>query len=208
MTTAEESRISRQRTGVSCGQDEMFRAVDINRFRSGGPSPEQKYAGNVAPSDFLYHVIGKGLPAASLVSHRRAFFDGKEAVEEKDALLRPGTEVAVFDMRFSSEVGADFLEDIDEARRDFHAVGDGKTQPHRLHRLMIGVLSENNHLHVLSVGQSETLENLFFRRIYYSPFVVARTQKVLETAEIFFFRLRPEKNLQPFPGNGKIPPQP
>ena len=73
---------------MSCGQDEMFRAVDINRFRSGGPSPEQKYAGNVAPSDFLYHVIGKGLPASAFMRHRRAFFDGKEAVEEKDALLK------------------------------------------------------------------------------------------------------------------------
>ena len=106
-------------------------------------------------------------------------------------------------MRFSSEVGADFLEDIDEARRDFHAVGDGKTQPHRLHRLMIGVLSENNHLHVLSVGQSKALEHVFFWRINLRALGISRPKKIRKIRKILLSGFSREKLSPAVFGEGK-----
>src|SRR5690606_23645272 len=69
-------------------------------------------------------------------------------VEEKHALIRPRNEITMI-RSFDADVRFDLLEDIHERRRGCHTGANGKTQPVRLTRPVVRILTKNDDLHLV-----------------------------------------------------------
>lgn len=78
-------------------------------------------------------------------------------VKEQHALFCPTRKVAARRHRLV-EIVTDFLEDVLQRRREGYAVVDRETQSVSLSRLMIGVLSDDDHLHPVKRTEVEGIE--------------------------------------------------
>ena len=91
---------------------------------------------------------GDGLPALAAVRSSLAGGDGQHSVQQQDALLEPGAQVAVRGGR-DAEVGVEFLVDVLQAAGDgAHIGGDGERQTDRVPRGRVRVLTDDQHPHV------------------------------------------------------------
>ncbi|MOA10314.1 hypothetical protein D3C78_1301980 [compost metagenome] len=84
--------------------------------------------------------VGEFFPALPLMRGGAGLFHCQHTIEQKHALFCPAFQKAVTH-RANAEIGLQFLVDIDERRRNAHAGLDGKAQPMRLAKPVIGILA-------------------------------------------------------------------
>ena len=108
-------------------------------------------------------------------------------VEQQHALLGPAHEAPALGRR-RAEVGLYLLEYVDERRRKGHAVVHREAQSLRLPRLMVGVLADDNGLHLVERTQVEGVEDEPPRRITRAPAVLVVNER-RQGGEIRFVEL-------------------
>ena len=108
--------------------------------------------------------VGEGLPALALMGSGATVLDCQAGVQQKNALPCPAFKIAVPGKR-QAEIGLKFLVDILKRGRRHDALRHGKAQTVRLSGAVIGVLTKDDHLHVVEGRQLEGPEYLSSRRI-------------------------------------------
>jgi hypothetical protein len=114
-----------------------FEAGDARGLLLGMAAPEQEHDGIGAGGDGGHGGVGEGFPALALVRTGLSGLDRQRIVEQEHALLRPVDEMAMGGPG-QAEVGAQFLENVDEAGRHLDAGLNRKRQAVGLSGAMIG----------------------------------------------------------------------
>lgn len=110
---------------------------------------DQRMAGGVPLGQGPDGLVGDLLPALPAVRARLAGTDGENAVEEKDAVVGPGGQVAVGRPRVAEVFGV-LLEDVPQAARDRPDIrGDREAEADRVPRPGVGVLPDDEDPHVV-----------------------------------------------------------
>ena len=94
-----------------------------------------------------------------------------------------------------AKVGLDFLEYVDERRRKGHSIVHREAQPLRLARLVVRVLADDYHLHLVKRAQVEGVEYQPSRRVTRALAVLV-ADKRRKRGEVRLFKLRADV---PFP---------
>ena len=89
--------------------------------------------------------------------------DGERGVEEQHTLTCPTGEIAICRHRLA-EVGLYLLEDVDKRRRHDNALRHREAQPHGLSLLVIRILPDDHHLHLVEGTEVESVEDQMARR--------------------------------------------
>ena len=89
---------------------------------------------------------------------------GERGVEQQHALAGPPREVAVL-RHGHAKVIANLAEDVLQRRGEGHAGLHGEAQPMGLSRLMVGVLADDDHLHLVEGTEVEGIEDETGRRV-------------------------------------------
>lgn len=141
----------------------MPRRVDERTFAYGIISPEQEHKSLSPGREMRNHRVGEPFPTVPLMRACAVSLDCERGVEQQHALTRPALKIARGRKR-RPRVGAYFFEDIDQRRRHSHPVGNRETQSVGLSRIMIRILTENHHLHLVERTGVESSENVACRR--------------------------------------------
>ena len=125
-----------------CGREQRLERARV-------AAPEDRDERPVPHRERADRLLGDGLPALAAVRARVARRDGEDAVEQQDALLRPGREVAVGRLRVA-EILAVLLEDVAQAARQRPDVGrDAEREPDRMAGRRVRILADDQHAHVV-----------------------------------------------------------
>src|SRR6056297_3973870 len=124
-------------------QHQMAVAVDAVPLALRLTAPEHEYRRSLAAVDNLDDAVRESLPAFSLVRAGLAALYREHGVEQQHTVVCPRLQAAVARDN-EAEVIVQFLEDIDQRRRNPDARADREAQPVRLARPMIGILTENH----------------------------------------------------------------
>ena len=108
--------------------------------------------------------IGEGLPAQRGMAVGLMGTDRQGGVEQQYALFGPACEVAT-QRDGCAEVLLNLLEDVLQRRGKQHTVLYGEAQPMCLAWLMVGVLSDDDHLDLVEGTEVEGIEDERARRI-------------------------------------------
>ena len=101
--------------------------------------------------------IGKLLPSMALVAPRLVLPYGECGVQQQNPLLCPSREIAGHRNR-STKVLLYLLEDILKRRGKCHTVAHRETEPMCLPWAMIGILTDDHHLHLVDGTEIESIE--------------------------------------------------
>lgn len=123
---AEEAGVGGEGGGVRGGEDEVLGGIDEGDFGLGLGAPEEEDDVGAAFGDKADEGVGEGFPAFAGVREGGVGVDGENGVEEEDALLGPGGEVAAMDVGGAAEVGLDFGEDVAEGGRRLGGLANGE----------------------------------------------------------------------------------
>ena len=134
----------------------MARAVDERALALGGTSPQDEDEMVAARRERVDDGVGEDLPAPVLVRARAVRRDGQRRVQQEHAFARPGHQVGHF---------AELLGDVLQRRRRPHARRHVEGEPLRLAGLVVGVLAEDDDLHLVERRAVERLENPAGRRV-------------------------------------------
>ena len=145
-------------------KDEVARGIYKSLLTAGVTAP--KHINDVAAAGIerADGGISKCRPAQRLMTVGVVGAYGERSVEQKHALPGPAREIAIGGNRFA-QVVVDLLEDIDERRRHLNAIGYRKTKPHRLSLLMVGILPDDDHPHLVERTKVEGVEDQLSRGI-------------------------------------------
>jgi len=150
--------VSGQGGGMYRFQDGMFPGVDQRFFGPGEVAPQEKDQVLLPVRKCPDHGIGEPLPADPTVGPGLAMFYGQHSVQEEYPLTGPMGQIAMPGMA-KGEIALKFLVDIDQGCRDPDAFRDGEAETHGLARLMIGILSEDDHLDLVKWGRIKGIED-------------------------------------------------
>ena len=120
----------------------------------------------------------------ALVAPRLVLPYGEGGVQQQNPLLCPSREIAGHRNR-STKVLLYLLEDILKRRGKCHTVAHRETEPMCLPWAMIGVLTDDHHLHLVERTEVEGIENQSPRRITCGCLVFL-THKICEVDKILF----------------------
>ena len=189
VAAAEEAAVGRQGRGVWGGEDEVLAGVDEGFLGDGIAAPEQEDESVATGGEFADGGIGELLPAVALVRACLVGADGEGGVEQQHPLVGPSGEVARSEGDGGAEVAVDLLDDVDQRRRHGDAVGDGEAEAHGLPGFVVGVLPEDDDLHLVERRVVEGVEYLAARRIagVLLPF---GDEELLELGEVGRLKLR------------------
>ena len=115
-------------------------------------------------SQSLNGSICKLLPTQCGVTIRLMGSYRQRSIQQQHALLCPTGQIARGGNR-CTKIGLNLLEDILQRGRELDTILHGETQSVRLSWLMIRILSDNHHLHLIKRTQVEGIENQFTWRI-------------------------------------------
>ena len=137
------------------GKQAFFPArVAAPKHKYDGPCGVVVYPGN--------YSVGKNLPPYVAVGIAHASHYREGGVEQKHPLLCPDGEVAALYRGVPARLFLDFPENIEQARRRRHGIGHTECKPHRLSRIYVRVLPQNNDLYVLRRGKVKSVEYKLF----------------------------------------------
>ena len=137
-----------ERTRVRCLQHQVFRVKSANPgcVTSGVPPPQQK--GHRSVHEGAQNGFGQGLPSKGRMAARGAGCHRQYVVEQQHALFCPAFEVSGARRR-PPHICGDLSVDVTQRRWQGPAIRDGKRKPLRLAHPVVGVLTQDDHAHVL-----------------------------------------------------------
>ena len=145
-------------------QYEVLRLVNHISLTTGIAAPEHIDQMLAMGCQGLYGGISELLPTETTVAIRLMGTHRQRCIEQQHPLFCPARQVArLRDGR--TEVILYLLEDILQRRREHHPILHGETQSMCLSGLMIRVLSDNHHLHLVKRTQVEGIEDQFSRGV-------------------------------------------
>ena len=178
MSAAEKSSVCGQRARMRRLQHQMARIGHHDRLALGRRTPQHIYDRPVLLLHCLNDRIGKLLPAVSLVGVGLMGAHGQHRVEQKDTLLRPtfydsgafdlivlptdsmlpAIKTSCEDIAMTALANAIYASTVVLRYRKAQAV--------RLVHVVIGILSQDHHLHFAQRRQMKRIEDLIRRRVY------------------------------------------
>ena len=159
MVVAKETVVGAERRGVGGAEHAVTRGVDDGTLLLRIGSPEDEYEVVALLAEDADDSIGEHLPAAALMRTRIVGLHGERGVEEQHALVGPTGEVAV-GRQGLAEVGLNLLEDVDQRGRHRHTRSHREAHAVGLPRLVVGVLTDDDHLDLMEGTMVEGVENL------------------------------------------------
>ena len=185
----EETAVCRKRARVRRREDQVAAVRGDERLLlDGETSPEQEHEVLADLREPLDDGVGELLPAYACVACGHVGSHGERCVEEQYALLGPAFQVAV-GRGSDAQIVVEFLEDVDERGRRLDADGHGEAEPVRLARIVVGVLPDDDRLHLVYGAEVERRENLGARRVDDVMFRLFLEELVLDLREIRLFEL-------------------
>ena len=145
---------------MGCGEHVVAAAVDEAGFAYGVAAPEEKHDAAAMLREGADGGVGEGLPAFVLVRAGLMGAHGEGGVEQQHPLVGPALQIAVGGWYVGAEVGVYLFNYVHQRRRHGYAVGHGKAEAHGLPRLVIGILAENDDLHLVERGAVEGGEDV------------------------------------------------
>ena len=143
---------------------QMLRIVQHAALASGEAAPEQE---DHRPVHFIHGTddgIRELLPALVLVGCSGMGPDGEYGVQQEYALFGPGSETAVI-RDLEPHIVMQLLVDILQGGWDIHPFLYREAEPVSLPRFVIGILTDDHHLHPGKGRQMQGVEDVLCRRI-------------------------------------------
>jgi hypothetical protein len=154
--------VLREGRRVLVGEDHVARGVDV---RAGGgfgfAAPKHEDDEGRLGLDGAEDRLGERLPAEFGVAHGFAGTDGEYRVEEQDALMGPRFEVSVGGRAPVGETAGEGGVDGFERRGEFDGRRNGEGEPVGVAGRGVGVLSEDDDLHIGGSDEGERAEEIF-----------------------------------------------
>ena len=151
-------------------------------------APQQEHQPFPFPVQVFNGLVGELFPALLLVRGRLTGFHGKYGVEQQHALPGPVGQVAM-GRWLDTQIPVDFLVNIDQRRRRFHAALHGKAQAMGLIGAVVRVLPEDHHLHLVEGRQVEGVEDIRAGREHGFSRPLLPCQKGTQPGHIVLFEL-------------------
>lgn len=145
---------------MRCCEDVVAAVVDELGFRYGVAAPEEEDYAGTPRREFGDGGIGEELPAVALMRASLMGSDGEGSVEKQDPLVGPPCEVAAGERYGGAQVAVDFLYDVDERWGHRNALRHRKAKAVSLPWLVVGILSEDDYLHLVERGVVEGREDV------------------------------------------------
>ncbi len=180
---AEEAAVGGERRGVGRFKDEMPGAVDDRALALGVGTPEHEDEVFAARGKRLHDGVREGFPAVSLVAAGVSGLHGERGVQEEDALVGPGREVAVPGEERRLVFVLQFLVHVEERGRDGDAGLHGEAEPVGLVGAVVGILPEDDDLDLVERRTVERLEDEATRWVD-DALCVGRAHKARQFREI------------------------
>ena len=193
MSASEEAAICRQGAWVGTLEDVVARGVYQLGLAPGWCSPKQEDEPLPLPRQGFYDGISKCLPPLARMAECLVCADAEAGVEQEHSLPCPTGEVAALRHR-CSRLCLYLLEDIPERRRKGNAVLNGETKPVCLSVAMIGVLPQDDHLHLVERCLVKGIEDEPCRRKALHGAVLL-AHEVGQQAEVWLLKLGGELGL-------------
>ena len=143
---------------------QVLRLVNEIFLRTRVSSPKHKDKMFTLKAECTDGGIGERLPAKSLMAVGLMGTYCQRSVHEQHTLLLPSRKITACRNR-CTEVVVYLLKDVLQGWRHRHSVGNREAQPHCLPWLMIRVLSDDDHLHLVVGAQVEGVEYQLSRGI-------------------------------------------
>lgn len=131
--------------------------------------------------------VGKLLPAMPLMACRLMRPHGEGGIEQQHTLLCPSGQVSAMG-NGGAKVGVYLLKDVLQRGREHHAIIDREAQAMGLSRLMIGILPDDDHLHLVKGTEVEGVEYQMARWIA-CVVEIFLMHKVGEVDKVLFVKL-------------------
>lgn len=187
MMIAEKASVGREGRWMYRLEHEMAMAVDNGAFSLRITTPQQEDEMFSLLAERAYDGIGELFPSSALMGSGLVLAHGEGGIEQEHALGSPSSQTSARGHGYA-EILLYLLEDIDQRRRKGNAVCHGEAQAFGLSRLMIGVLSDDHHLHLVERAEVEGVEDKTGRRIDDTVCVFA-PDKIGQFLEIGFVKL-------------------
>ena len=158
--TEPAATISTQWRWVYALKHQVVLLVNHIRLRAGIAAPQHIHQVLAVLCQCLYSGIGKLLPSQRRVTVGLMSANGKRCIKQQYALLGPTGKIARCGDR-RTKVGLNLLEDILQRGRKLDTVLNRETQSVGLSWLMIGVLTDNHHFHLVERTQVKGIEYQF-----------------------------------------------
>lgn len=135
-------------------------------FLFGKISPKHKHQVLALLRELFYYCVGKKLPADSFVRTGLVFFNSEHGVEQEDAVLGPGAQVAVVGNR-NAQVGVEFFVNVLQGGGNAHTFGRRKRQAHGFAGIVVGVLPQDDNFDFVEGRAVKGVKNERPRRVNY-----------------------------------------
>ena len=141
----------------------MLAAVDELPFTLCVRAPEHEHDMFAFLVECRNRRIGQFFPSFALMATGFVCLDRQRSVEQQYALFRPSAQItALWDRR--AQVAMDLLVDIHQRRGYLHTIGHGKRESHGLPFLMVRVLADDDHAHLVKRARVKGVKNKPCRR--------------------------------------------
>ena len=140
-------------------EHEVLPLVYERCLASGVAAPEDEYEVLAVGAEGLYRGVGELFPSFALVAGSLVCPHGERGVEQQHSLLGPARQIACRG-DWCAQVELYLLENVLQGGRERHSVAYGEAEPVGLARLVVRVLADDYHLHVVERTEVEGVEYL------------------------------------------------
>ena len=159
MAAAEKASMGGQGTGMHRGQFVVDGVGNQLCLALGVGAPQEKHHGGGLIVQLADDTVGEALPSLPLMAGGLSLPHGEHRIEQQHTLLCPGGEVAAVGNGLA-HVLFQLFEDVFEAGRRLYPLLHRKAQTVSLLRSVVGVLTDDHHLHVQKGGVFEGVEDV------------------------------------------------
>ena len=163
VSAAEEAPGGGKGRGVGGGEHIVLARVDEGALVDGEVTPKEEHESLAALGEPLDGAVGEGLPAVALVRAGTVGAHGQRGVQQQDALSRPFLEIAAAG-HLEPHIIVQLLEDVLQRAGKRHPVLHRKTESVGLPHVVVGVLPDDHHLHLVKRRAVEGVEDARPRR--------------------------------------------
>lgn len=196
MLTEPAATISTQWRWVYALKHQVVLLVNHIRLRAGIAAPQHIHQVLAVLCQCLYSGIGKLLPAQLRMAVGLMSANGKRCIQQQYALLGPTGKIARCGDR-CTKVGLNLLEDILQRGRKLDTVLNRETQAVCLSWLVIGILTDNHHLHLVERTQVKGIKYQFAWGIARSSLILL-SHSLSKLRKVRLFKLATKVSLPRF----------